>query len=245
MTITLDDGAKAEVWVSDSYLDQATPVKVKEATIKILEAQSGKQKEIEELLARAKELGIDLGGSGAAPVAAQPQASTPTTPAKQAKAEPTPFNEDVQPEVAGARIIDSVDADKAMDNLAVDNQTGGQAGGMRQAYEVRSDEEASEDLRGGEKDEINTVRVRDGMSIAIPTRRVGKMGETKIQIVDSGGDSALQERFKSLNGGDGQQSTAGYTVRSAQCGLCRGQGVVMGSKKCPKCGGAGMVDISS
>jgi hypothetical protein len=90
------------------------------------------------------------------------------------------------------------------------------------------------------------VQASDGRPIHLPkTMHDSAGGKTDIRVVNTGGDAALQRRFKSL----GQVSKTeaapspdfrhGYTVRD--CRACNGTGTsrIDKTKTCPKCNGDG------
>jgi hypothetical protein len=245
MTVTLDSGDKVEAWISDEYAESATPKAVKEAVIKFNEEQSGKQKEMDALIAQAAKLGLVL---------VQPDQEPARTPAPKSAPKPAPavINEDFVPENPNNRVVDGRVADSRKVNANVSGSASymgqGVSGGGAE-YAIGSSDKPTEDLKEGEKAEIGMVKGRAGMQIAIPVRRSGKTGETKIAVVETGGDAALQRRFKDL----AKQSETdapdfghgGYQVKTVNCGVCRGTGRVMGKKSCPKCGGAGAYDIDA
>lgn len=148
----------------------------------------------------------------------------------------------------GARLIDGVTADTKHVSARVSGSVPG-VSGLGTEYDITSSDKPSEDLKEGEKAEVSRVRGREGMEVAIPTRRIGKTGETRISVVDTGGDNALQRRFKEL----AKQSEdnppdfirQGYMTRTVRCSLCSGKGVMVNNKKCAKCNGMGSYDINS
>lgn len=243
MQVTMDNGEVVTVWVSDEYADTATPSAVKKAVLALTSAQSDRQKEIDDLMKKAASLGLDTSMfTKAAPIPAAPAASTPP---------PKPARQEMVPSSPKNRIIDG----RAADSRRVDpnvqgtvSALGSSVGGGGKEYEIRTTEKPSQDLKEGEMAEIGTVKGRGGMDLAIPVKRVGKTGETKVSIIDTGGDPALQKRFQDLkHAGDRDEQFDfihnGYQVKTVNCGLCRGTGRVMKGRECPKCGGAGLIDV--
>ena len=241
MVVRLDDGRSVEVWISDGFIDVATPKKVKEA---VQNQENNKQHEIEELIAKAKELGLTIIADGSQP-ASEPSAS-PTTPC------PRPCNpkgSGTWTPATGNRIVDGAEADNKTISIPISGQVaalGESVSGIGSEYAIRSTDKPSEDLRSGDRAEIGKVKGRLGMDVAIPVVRRGKTGETKVAVVNTGGDVALQKRFKQM--ASRSQSMEGppdgYQVRTVQCTVCNGSGKLMGGNKdCPKCNGIGILDI--
>jgi len=244
MTVKLDDGTKVEAWISDDYLESATPLKVKAAVIEIINNQQNNQREIDELLARVKALGYEIMPKGAVPT----PVSTVVAPISP---QPGPINESIELLDPSHRLVDGRMADARSVSPNVQGNVsalGGSVSGSGSEYAITSADKPTTDLKEGEQAEIGTVRGRAGMEIAIPVRRVGKTGETRVSVINTGGDAGLQQRFKAL----ASQSEidppdfihGGYQVKTITCGLCRGQGKTMG-KECPKCHGAGSYDVEA
>jgi hypothetical protein len=85
----------------------------------------------------------------------------------------------------------------------------------------------------------------DGLPINVPRKIVSTAGVTDVAIVNTGGDVALQQRFKALKTEQDSNPDAhifgrdGYTVRD--CTLCRGTGKArIGGQACQKCQGTGL-----
>ena len=92
-----------------------------------------------------------------------------------------------------------------------------------------------------------TVPGRGGVNMTIPSMIKDSSGTTTVKIVNTGGNEALQKRFRAIkDAGDMTQGTnpvSGYT--SIDCNLCRSSGRVKNKgvdQKCPKCGGRGVID---
>jgi len=92
-----------------------------------------------------------------------------------------------------------------------------------------------------------TVPGRGGVNMTIPKTIRDTSGTTTVKIVNTGGNEALQRRFRAIkDAGDmaqGANPVSGYT--SIDCHLCRGGGRVKNKgvdQKCPKCGGRGVID---
>jgi len=98
--------------------------------------------------------------------------------------------------------------------------------------------------------EEQVVNGRDGVPIAVPKKIVSEAGTTEINIVNTGGDSELQKRFKSIQKAtaaarskgevDHALMSGGYMAR--ECLFCKGTGTTLIDKRiCPKCKGIGTI----
>ena len=247
MNVKLSNGEKMEVWISDDFADIATPTKVREAAEN---QQTTRNDQILELMKKAEELGLTISDNTAPASASNLVDLTPVpipTRALAAKSADA-ASADWEPS-PGNILIDGKEADEKRSSFAVSGTAsalGEAVSGSGNEYSIDSKEEPTEDLREGEKAEIGRVKGRLGMDVAIPVKRRGKTGETRVSIVDTGGDNALQKRFKDMaklsEGPEG--APAGYQVRTVQCSLCNGDGTTMG-KECPKCKGCGLLDIQA
>ena len=98
--------------------------------------------------------------------------------------------------------------------------------------------------------ETQTVRGRGGQPMTIPRVIKHNQGTTVINVVDTGGDQTIQQRFRTLaaqgmndnkkiyNFGDPRQ---GYDVMN--CTLCGGTGITASNgESCPKCKGTGILN---
>jgi len=236
MTVTLEGGEVVQAWVSDEFAESATPSKVKQAVIDFGHKQDDKLEALQALIDQAKELGFDLSPMGAKPA--------PAPVAKPAPAANT-IAEGFTPDDPNNRIIDGRTADARHVTANVSGSVtalGGSVSGGGSEYAITSGDKPTEDLKEGEVAEIGVVRGRLGSSVAIPVKRRGKTGTSRVTVINTGGDHELQKRFKSMND-EAHDFNSGYQVKTVTCGLCKGIGKVMGgTKECPKCGGAGIYD---
>lgn len=262
MNIKLSNGQTVEVFLSDEAAEEATLGKVKKVYME-------KRTKLEKALDEAIQCGIDVNeiltdrdiavsssssntssessvSEGAeTPVKEQKAQETPQTPAEQPQEANEPQPEQPQPLSEGSnegsnKVISGSDADKPVQLNVTKSVDGASVG---QEYEIKSETEASEDLKEGEEAEIETVEGRDNMPIAIPTKRRGKAGETNIRIKKT--DSReMERRWKDMAQNDDIQFSKAYDVKYTQCTLCSGTGKAM-NKQCPKCGGAGEIERSS
>jgi hypothetical protein len=270
MNIRLEDGQVVEVWISDQYADDATPRAVREAYQKRQQQEMQSSEKWLQLQKLAKELGLELPMPGQAPASPAPIANpTPAAPVAQALPKRNTFNSKpiLESNDPNVRVVDGRTADTKMAQVNINNTAPSQlgVGGLSNQYAIRSicmacngtgetrggqpcprcegtGGDNAKDLKDGEVASIERVKGRNGLEIAIPTKRVGKMGTTTVRVVDNGGDRNLQDRFKSMAhasmGGQAPDFRNGYDARFVQCGMCHGKGITMG-QTCPKCGGAG------
>jgi hypothetical protein len=249
MKIRLDSGEMVDAWVSDEFADSATPSKVKQAAESLLKSAKN---EVDELIAKAKALGLTILPAGVVSPKAPPPPELPGPETEAILAQPVKpkLITEVKPTTKGGRIIDGKTADaKRVDAMVSGSVTamGANVSGGGSEYDISSVEKPTEDLKAGEIAEINTVKGRGGIDIAIPVRRVGKSGETRVTVVNTGGDAGLQQRFRDLATASQSDNPPdfihGYAVKTINCPLCRGSGKVMGDRECPKCQGVGVLDV--
>jgi len=214
-----------------------------EATIKTArEAYSKKQTEIEEILKKAKELGLDLSQTSSGltiATAAQPKLETPTVPlAEVAETPKVDLNLD-DPDVVSTTVVDAASS-KGMVS------TGGNAGGqMIDSLSSHSMNEVRQQLgeeatKGYAK--MAMVEGREGHQLAIPQKRVDGMGTTRISIRKTEDDRSLQERTKRMAQDENVDFRGGYSNASRVCPFCNGDMEISG-KECPKCKGAGFITL--
>lgn len=97
--------------------------------------------------------------------------------------------------------------------------------------------------------EFQTVQGRAGQPMQIPKKIKHNKGSTTINLVNSGGDAALQRRFKHMAEVSKSEEGKSYGQNGydyKECTACDGTGhnkLAKGS--CPKCGGTGMITPSA
>ncbi len=242
MTVKLEDGREVTAWISDEHADDATPKIVREASLKTLAAADEVEEIKRKLLEQAAALGMTLVPEGQ--VVQPPSDGKPKFKTHGAATESTGNTPKVELTPEGDnRVMDS----KAVDSVGVghgmvNNEGGAYGAGTQAQYTIRSETKASEDLREGEQAEIGMIKGRAGVPTAIPVKRKGKMGETTIRVIETGGDAELQKRFKAHSKDpENPAHSAGYQ-QDRQCSLCRGSGRAMGGTvECPKCNGTGIL----
>lgn len=237
MNVRLDDGMKVEVPICDTCSENATVGTARTAYVTKHSDEIKKRREMEELIARAKELGLTL--------VTEQEAKD----AKAAKNTPHPQADpkELKPQ-KGSVIVSSEEADRlgVIDpriqtnvQVAPDGEAVTSKGN---SYKIQSETKASENLREGEVAEVGVIEGRKGIPLKIPTRMRGKMGTTSIRVEQGMTDQKLQERFKNQaqSSIDGQAHSYkdGYDTKFVACPICRGDGTHNGVM-CPKCKGDG------
>jgi hypothetical protein len=240
MTVKIGD-TDFKVAVCEAHEDEASPKAVREKA-------GEKAREIQELKEKAEKLGLKI-GEETRPEPLAPVAPPPSAPKaddrrrfhhgmKQQNA-PAETPEEAEAEAPAPTVAEI--AEESVAEVPVDPGMGIQS---HSSYNPTN-------IDGGEKLETiqktkQVIQTSDGRPVHIPkTLHDSAGGRTDIRVVNTGGDAALQRRFKQL----GQASKAeaapspdfrhGYTVRD--CRACNGTGVsrVDQKKQCPKCGGDG------
>lgn len=239
MTITLADGNKVSVDVCDEHAEEATIKSCREA-------YEAKQSQIEELLAKAKELGLNIS-----------QISSGLTIVKQPVSEvqnPTIQAIDKKPKTP---TLDTT-ADDVVPTSKIDRRpiqsVGGTVGGTSvpslasHATNDLSDKLPAEVSEGYAK--MAVMEGREGQPLVIPQKRVDGTGTTRIIIRKTEDDRTLQERFKrvakesqsSYDNAAGPDFRSGYQDTTRDCPFCRGEMEING-KECPKCKGTGLISV--
>lgn len=242
-SINLDGDVKVVVQICDAHAEDAT---VKTAKAAFLE----KKKKIDELIAAAKSLGLNVTGMEQKGSLMVPVTETekPAKPVKAAKAQAEVIAEDDR-DVVSTEILDSR---KGMVSVG-GNTDHGYIPGLPSHDLHGLKDKLPEGARTG-KAKMAMMEAREGMQIAIPEQRVDGLGTTRIKIAKVENDNKMQNRFKrmaneSLADRVPNFARAGYQNSQVNCPMCNGggfikQGVAGGKVKemqCPKCNGGGTV----
>lgn len=233
LTISLEDGSRVTVDICDEHSEDAT---VKSAR----EAYNVKNNKILEFLEQAKKLGITIQNtpSGLSIVQSneKPQKTAPK-PNKQI------IVEDDDSDYVDTSVIDN--------NRAV-TSVGGQTDFGRvesfRSFDIDSQDKLGDARKGRAKLEL--VEGREGIPLAIPTKRVDGTGTTHIKIVKSEDDNRLQKRFKDMAKDSMSDKVnfarSGYHDTTVTCTVCGGNGTIRqkrGDIECPKCNGSGLISV--
>lgn len=241
--LPIDNGAKVDLYLCEEHAD--TSLK------KLKEAYKERINGLDELIAKAKSLGIELDINSLKKPTEKPQIivakpqdepaprQTATTVIKESNK--APENDDMIP----TSMIDG----KSMRSV------GGNANGTQvsayQSYDFGSlADKLPEDARMG-KVKMTMVEGRGGQQIAIPQKRTDGLGETHINIIKAENDDRLQARFKKMATDSIQDKHAnfaqsGYADTTRTCPFCQGRGLIKQNKtdvSCPKCIGSGIITI--
>lgn len=245
MAISLDDEPRTKVTVAlcDTCSEDATPRRAREAYLK-------KQVQIDEVIAQARALGLELSPSNTSGlVVAQAPPAPPRAPAAIRQAP------EVAPLLEGEDVIPTSVIDLgSMVSVGGVTQLGGSQIRVQShaSHDLNSlQDRLPDDMRDG-RARMQVVQGRCGQPISIPALRSDRTGVTKIRVVKSD-DQQLQQRARRLC----EESSPtqawlrpsfrdGYRIENQErrCPLCGGGGHVQqasGSQLCPKCSGTGIV----
>jgi len=235
MTITLSDGQKHTVDICDTHAEEAT---IKSAR----DAFQDKKKQIDDLLSKARELGIDITqtASGLSIASQKTQENVPTPPSQKT---PSISRND-------ADVVPTSKLDNTKGMMSVGGQTDvGQVSSFA-SHDLNSlTDKLPEEARLGLA-KMTVVEGRAGQPLVIPKQRVDGTGTTNITVTKKETDQQLQARFKhmsALSMQDGGQvpnfARQGYQNTTIRCTFCK-DGYVRtknGNELCPKCGGSSIL----
>ena len=222
------DSAEYKVSICKEHEDDALPKKVRELV-------QGKATEIEKIKEMAAKYGLTVGEQKAGPQKTTAQPSGHSALHQNLKPQRLPSG---QPsEMEEAPLEEPIE-------MPPSNVVEG-------ASDVRLEKHDSYGSAQGNKTptvtarQSKTYKTESGREINVPSVIYDdEGGKTDIKIVNTGGDRALQNRFKGMaegsKGGGGPDFRNQYSVRD--CTACGGSGGsrVSKSKPCPKCGGDGI-----
>jgi hypothetical protein len=235
MQVTTSIGVNT-VYVCAEHEDQASPKRVRELAEKRIVM-------LQEFEKQAKELGFTLtpiGGviAAASPIEPQqvdiPKPTSTTTTASSVKKTILPPRK--------ARDIDtpSVAGDVNLGKFASYDTT----------RSVIAKDGTSVKAPGIFDHEEQVIKGRGGAEVVIPKKIVSEAGTTEINIVNTGGDKALQDRFKGMQVASAGARTSNEAQRAflsggymaKECTLCGGAGITkINNQTCKKCNGVGTV----
>ena len=254
MTIKLDNGDKVTVYVCDNHAINATVQAVKDA-------HASRQNQIDQLIEQAKKLGLHVAEQELPVVVSKPTAAsnavqpanigqmTPQVEESTGKLEKKPVV--ITPSSAPSNDMDGDDiiSTEVIDSSKGMQSVGGASGGhmvdSHGSHDFASlEDQLPEDVRRG-KIKMEMMEGRGGQPLAIPKKRMDGTGTTRINIVKTGGDTALQERFKTMASSENPADFRnGYQSSSRDCPICKGTGFATNAGEeiqCPKCDGVGII----
>lgn len=239
---------KVVVLICDEHSEDATPKSAREKYVE-------RQKKMDEVLAMARALGMDLSqtsqASGLTIVTSQkPQNRNQVTQAmggRQAQPQPVAITEaEADPDFVSTEVADA----KLSRLRGVSGMAGHQQVEAHSAHDTSTlREEIPSDLLKGR---VKTERIerQNGSAMAIPTKKVDGLGTTTVTVVQTN-DAEIQRRFKakaeqskSEYGWDQMKHLGRDGYDLVNCPLCRGVCTIKHLGKeivCPKCGGRGQI----
>lgn len=238
MQVTVSTGPQT-VYVCSEHEEQASPKKVRELAEK-------RNTMLQDFKNQAEALGFKLVPMGNGIVAAEspvePQAQAPAPIAATRQPETIPNKKPVAKKV---REIDTP-------SMAADQKGNSVDLGKHSSYDttkpVTRKDGTNIDAPGIIEHEEQVVTGRGGSSVVIPKKIVSEAGVTDINIVDTGGDKALQNRFKATtqmaaearSAGEAQKAILQGGYMAKDCPLCKGTGITkINNQTCKKCNGVG------
>lgn len=236
MTITLDGGEKVSVSACEEHAEDMT---MRSARQKYLERQS----EIDEIMAKAKALGLELAPQRTA-------GGIEIMQAVQKLAAPARQNT-ISPVFDDSDMIDAMLVERRERSII---SSGGTAGNVHVESHQSLDMDKVREKIGTEvlegKVRMEVIENSGGRAIAIPAKKINGLGATTIRIVPTS-DNELQARFK--HDADRSKSDSGWEsmrhlgregIRIINCPVCRTDGTIVDNGRevvCPKCKGRGMI----
>lgn len=248
MSIIIND-EKIKVKICDEHAEDITPKIAREAYVK-------RKSEIDELIEKAKALGLDF-TQKAPPGAIHIPQRLPV-----AQQHDVTQLSSLDADLDGEDLIPTSVVDTAMKRVA-GTKARIESGGSGGSYNVEGHNVYDRSqLDGGLPDAIfegvakmATFEGRQGQQVAIPAIRRDGTGTTRITINKGKGDATLQNNFRQLASSDMQTPSGaivnshgfaidGYNVKP--CNACDGTGSfkVRGksTQSCPRCGGSGILN---
>ncbi len=239
MDIKIDDDSPAvKVMICDVHAEEATIKSVKEAYLV-------KQRQIEEVLAQAKALGLNVGETATGITTIHAAAKPPPLPVDR---RPTPAIEydESDPNVVPTSLVDG--------KAGIRSVGGATDLGTVESHTSHTTTDLKSALPEGTRDgrvRMGLVEGRGGQPMAIQRRRTDGTGTTRINVIQTESDASLQKRFKEMakaSEESGVTFSKGYAQPGGvrDCPICRGECVVMQEgveQECPKCDGTGIITV--
>ena len=252
MGVALEDEVKTKIQVAlcDGCAEDCTPKIAREAYTK-------KQAQIDDVLAQARALGMDLSGmtQGGLVLAQNNAATTMPVPTSQSSVLPQVLPPGVTPVLEGDDVVDTSLIDRGamvsvggqaqmgINNVSVPSHASHSLSSLR--------DQLPADMRNGQA-RMQIVEGRGGQPLSIPSVRYDKTGVTHYRVVQSSNEQ-LQQRAKRLVG-ESMPTEAwrrpsfrdGYRLEHTdhRCPICSGSGEILNNRVkqyCPKCHGVGMI----
>ncbi len=232
MSFTIDDN-EYQIFLCDEHAEDTTPKQAKQSL-------KGRITEIEEFMEKAKALGIQIGDINPT---ADIQIKRPSTgisqmqpQATEEKAEGIPLPgsfKGVSGNVEGLSIA-------GHSSIRIDEEV------KRAISNMKANDGNIEEVIVPEDivTEVQEVRDAGGGVAIIPKKLRGNTGSMNVSIKSTGGDAALQRRFKQM--AEESMEKDGYKTQykdmDVPCTFCGGSGISkIGKQECPKCSGSGII----
>jgi len=239
MTISLDDGSKVQVGICEEHAEEATVKSVRTAYL-------AKKQEIDDIIAKARELGIEFTDPGPGKLITATKIPQP----QAVQQETLPTGEELE---EGDDVVSTSVVDNHKGMVSVGGQTEMGSVESVRSIDVNSlTDKLPEEARRG-KAKMAIVEAREGQPIVVQQHRTDGTGTTRINVSKKENDATLQRRFKNMANQSMQEdgptpdfARQGYQNSTTTCPLCRGDCVINnGGQKidCPKCDGAGVISI--
>lgn len=202
--------------------------------------------EAKELLAKVQELGLDIntsaGGIAVATNKPKPRVESAPEEEKEEKDEAQPVATSqpqgtIKRKLAGGVSITSVSGVSLESHTAVDPEQA-----MQNEVATAKSRGMKVSLPKVQSVEEQQFRAPSGRPITVPKTIKHDTGTTRIAIVDTGGNSALQKRFKAVAewSETAKEPHRGYADVSRPCVPCAGTGFSkINNEVCTKCKGTG------
>lgn len=239
LTLNFDNNQKVVVHICDEHAEDATIKSAKEAYY-------NRNKQIEEVLAQARALGLNIQFENGIITATAPAPATAPVQAPIPQAvQPV---QQIQPQVVQPQPSPPITENKSSDNTVPTNllHKNFDVSMVTTGLERHSGIDLNKvvaDLPEGALEgtaEVDAIDGRAGTQIVYQKKRVDGTGTTLIKI-NKTTDRELQDRFKRMADDD----TSAYE-RMRPCPLCRGNFVIKNGREtiiCPKCNGTGEISI--
>jgi len=239
MNVTIESN-KYRVAVCENCEDMATPKAVKKAAGSLISEKSAIDKEKEDLIRRAKEMGLVLADPSDVPL--HPSEIEPEPePERQ-----LPARRPKQPIAPGS--VEKIKSSEALAMGGIHTPTSAAGAGAARGinWNGQQGQQYSLDREIKTKDgevakpvdfitESQIVPGREGIPVQIPAKVQGDTGQTEISIIKVTPQEML-DRFKSLN----DTPIPGAYGVTRDCTFCNATGRTrVGGQKCPKCNGRG------
>lgn len=241
MQVTTSIGVNT-VYVCAEHEDQASPKRVRELAEKRIVM-------LQEFEKQAKELGFTLTPIGGVIAAASPveskQTDIPKPTATSLPASATSVQTSTKKVILPPKKVRDIDAPSVAGDVNL-----GKFSSYDTTKPVVAKDGTNVNAPGIFDHEEQVVKGRGGAEVVIPKKIVSEAGTTEINIVNTGGDKALQDRFKGMQVASAEARTSNEAQRAflsggymaKDCTLCSGTGITkINNQTCKKCNGVGTV----